>query len=79
MGKIYGKTTGWVATTEGPVRVRLNPWGQVRNGEAFMSVYLYSGNRSESVWIPAGTAKATRKDCETTVNSIKWESLRKDA
>tara|TARA_R110001599_G_scaffold298969_1_gene503838 strand:+ start:2407 stop:2664 length:258 start_codon:yes stop_codon:yes gene_type:complete len=78
------RKTGWVATTGGAVRVRINPWGKITDKGNFRSVYPYKGEISESKWVIPFLTFATKAECEKMCNKecflfLSWEDFKSDA
>ena len=83
MGKTYGRTTGWLATTNGPKRIKINPWGiQNAEGYRYLSVYPFDGSRDESRLVPASLTRRTKADAaalgKETITQ-EWEDFTPDA
>jgi hypothetical protein len=83
MGKTYGRTTGWLATTSGPKRIRLNAGGiQNAEGYRYLSVYPFHGNRDESRLVPQSLTRASKADAaalEKETITQEWEDFTPDA
>jgi hypothetical protein len=84
MGKTYGRTTGWLATTSGPKRIRLNPGGSInKDGYRYLSVYPFDGNRdTDSRLVPQSLTRASKADAATLEKETitqEWEDFTPDA
>jgi len=63
------KKTGWVATTNGPKRIRINPWFFKERGCILQSVYLYNGDKNESRKVIPFLISKTKAECEKQCKS----------
>ena len=76
-------TTGWVATTGGAVRVRINPWEMITGKGRFRSAYPYKGDISESKRVIHFLTFETKVECERMCNKERflfdsWEDFKSD-
>jgi hypothetical protein len=83
MGKTYGRTTGWLATTNGPKRIKINPWAiQSVEGYHYLSVYPFDGSRDDSRKVPASLTRRTKAEAATLEKETitqEWEDFTPDA